>query len=97
MVKPFFKQASKQMVLNCKTIFQRASKQAKRKFAKTRPYVLARLLVTRTRAWNLTKYGDGDTRSIPPYSSEKGDADKGPSTGTVEHRFPCSLGYSKQK
>ena len=45
----------------------------------------------------LTKYGDGDMRSIPSYSPEKGDADKGPSTGTVEHRFPCSLGYSKQK
>ena len=38
------------------------------------------------------KYGDGHTRSIPPYSPEKGNADKGPSTGTVEHRFPCSLG-----
>ena len=31
----------------------------------------------------LANYGDGDTRSIPPYSPEKGDADIGPSTDTV--------------
>ena len=42
--------------------------------------------VTRTGVYRvnaLTNYGDGDTRSIPPYSPEKGDADTGPSTGTV--------------
>ena len=42
-------------------------------------------MVMATRGLN---YGDGDTRSIPPYSPEKGDADTGPSTGTVDAQAP---------
>ena len=50
--------------------------------------------VTRTRVYRvnaLTKLWCSDTRSIPPYSPEikkKGDADTGPSTGTVDAQAP---------